>query len=188
MAKVNTPDTTAPGTTRPRSARGRPQNLRIPVWIGGGLAILAIAVGGWAVTTFDPQPKASESVSLCGEPPPVSNDEVGGKITAEAKLLGNMLASPELSKEISKKKTEIFSKYAQGERAIAFYQYQICALMMNDKTMPLVEKIRTLRTVQTEQRKPQLGIARIFETRVMNNKLEEGQVVVKSTYQRLDSG
>lgn len=161
----------------------RTPESRIKILIASTITITAILVGARLVNGFDPD---SGSASICGAPPPVSNDEVSGKIAAEAKSLGGILNSPKLSKEVSKKRTEIFSKYPNGERAIAFYQYQVCILLMNDKTMALSGKLDALKEIQKEEIRPKNGISRMYEYKVLNRKMNEGDVVVVSTFQRLD--
>ena len=154
--------------------------------VGASLASAFLVVIAVVVGFFDPKLSDPAGATMCGEPPPVADEDVKGKIRADAKSLGKLLDSPELSKEVSRKRTEIFSKYGSGERTVAYYQYQVCVLLMSDKSMSTPQKLSTLESIRKEELKPRNGIARMYEYKVLNKKLDGGNVTVKSTFQRLD--
>ncbi|QHG64917.1 hypothetical protein [Pseudomonas putida] len=85
----------------------------------------------------------------CGEAPPVSNTALQASLKGEAEVLFKQIGSASLDGAIEKSKTEIFSKYPDAEksRTNAFYQWQICVLIMDDKTMSTSEKIKTVNDV-----------------------------------------
>jgi hypothetical protein len=168
----------AKGPRKPRSTH--------TLLVAASVACIALVAVVLVVGQFSPRLADPGGITQCGDPPPVSDEDVKGKIEAEAKSLGSLLTSPGLSKEVTRKRTEIFSKYASGERALAYYQYQVCVLLMNDKTMPTTQKLLALEGIRKEEIKPRNGSARIYEYNVLNKKLDGGDVIVKSTFQRLD--
>jgi len=85
----------------------------------------------------------------CGEAPPVSNTALQASLKGEAEVLFKQIGSASLDGAIEKSKTEIFSKYPEAEksRTNAFYQWQICVLIMNDTSMSTGDKIKTVNDV-----------------------------------------
>ena len=94
--------------------------------------------------------------SLCGDPPPVANETLKGEISGQAQLLTKFLGDTQLSGKIESSRAEIFSKYPDAEesRTNAFFEYQVCVLIMNDNNMSNKQKIEELKKVKREFGKP----------------------------------
>jgi hypothetical protein len=94
--------------------------------------------------------------NVCGDPPPVANETLKGEINGKAQIVSKYLGDAQLSGKIETSRTEIFSKYADGEtsRANAYFEYQVCILLFADKKMTTQEKLEELRKVRREFKKP----------------------------------
>lgn len=90
--------------------------------------------------------------SICGEPPPVSNTTLKGEISGKAQLLSKYIGDAQLGGNIQITRSEIFSKYPEAEtsRGNAFFEYQVCVLVMDDKKMTTQEKLNELVKVRRE--------------------------------------
>ena len=108
-------------------------------------ALLIVPVQGFA-----------QGASICGDPPPVANESLKGEILGKAQFLSKHLGDAQLGGKIETSRTEIFSKYPDAEksRANAYYEYQVCVLLMNDKRMTTKEKLDELRKIRQEFQKP----------------------------------
>ena len=91
---------------------------------------------------------------VCGDPPPVANEQVKADLIGKASLLSRYFGSAELGGKIDASRTEIFSKYPPGERSEAYFQYQICILLMQDTKMSTSEKIKELLGTRDRFRQP----------------------------------
>jgi len=93
--------------------------------------------------------------SVCGDPPPVANETLKGEIAGKAQILSKYLGNAQLSGQIETSRTEIFSKYPNAdERGNAYFEYQVCILLMNDKKMTTQEKLAELQKIRREFQKP----------------------------------
>lgn len=94
--------------------------------------------------------------SLCGDPPPVANEDLKAEIEGKAQILSRLLGDASLSGEIQTSRTEIFSKYKDDEqsRSNAYLEYQFCVLIFNDQDMSTKEKIEELKNIRREFSKP----------------------------------
>jgi hypothetical protein len=92
----------------------------------------------------------------CGDPPPVANEALKGEIEGKAQFLSRFLGDAALSGAIQTSRTEIFSKYPDAEqsRSNAYFEYQVCLLIFNDKTMSTGEKLDQLVKIRREFAKP----------------------------------
>jgi hypothetical protein len=99
---------------------------------------------------------AVSQVELCGDPPPVANDELRGEIKGKAEFLSKFLGNAELSGNIQKSRTEIFSKYPEAERtrSNAYFEFQVCVLLMNDTKLTTTQKIEELKKIRREFSEP----------------------------------
>lgn len=94
--------------------------------------------------------------SICGTPPPVADESLKGQIKGKAQLLTKYLGGAELTGQVETSRTEIFSKYPDAEesRWNSFFQYQVCMLIMLDKSTTSAQKLNSLKEIQREFRKP----------------------------------
>jgi hypothetical protein len=92
----------------------------------------------------------AQEASVCGGPPPVANESLKGEILGKAQFLSKYLGDAQLGGKIETSRTEIFSKYPDAEksRANAYYEYQVCVLLMNDRRMTTKEKLDELRKIR----------------------------------------
>jgi hypothetical protein len=99
---------------------------------------------------------ASAQSSVCGDPPPVANESLEGEIKGKAQLVTKFLGDAELAGKIKSSRSEIFSKYPNAEqsRANAYFEYQVCVLLMNDTQMSTKEKLNELQKIKREFGKP----------------------------------
>jgi hypothetical protein len=98
----------------------------------------------------------AQGTSVCGEAPPVANESLKGDIQGKAQLLTRYLGEAQLSGKIETSRTEIFSKYPDAElsRSNAYFEYQVCILIMTDSTKSASKKLEALKEVRREFNKP----------------------------------
>lgn len=101
-------------------------------------------------------PGFAQGVDLCGDPPPVANEAVRGEIEGKAQFLSRFLGDVALTGNIQTSRTEIFSKYGDAEfaRSNAYFEYQVCVLLMSDKSLTNIQKIDKLREIRREFSRP----------------------------------
>lgn len=100
-------------------------------------------------------PQVGWADTLCGDPPPVAEDSLKGEIDGRAKFLSSFLGNAELVGRIETSRKEIFSRYKNAdERSNAYFEYQVCILLMQDITMTTSQKIDVLTSIRREFRKP----------------------------------
>jgi hypothetical protein len=92
----------------------------------------------------------------CGEPPPVADESLEGAVKGEAQALSRWLGKAELGGQIQTSRKEIFSNYPEAEasRWNAYFQYQVCVLTMQDKSLTTPQKTSELTKIQREFSKP----------------------------------
>jgi len=94
---------------------------------------------------------AIAQVAVCGDPPPVANEELKGEIEGKAQFLSRFLGDASLAGRIETSRQEIFSQYPdQDERSDAYFEYMFCVLIMNDQDMTTKQKIDELKEVKIE--------------------------------------
>jgi len=94
---------------------------------------------------------AFAQVAVCGDPPPVANEELKGEIEGKAQFLSRFLGDASLAGRIETSRQEIFSQYPdQDERSDAYFEYMFCALIMNDQDMTTKEKIDELKDIKVQ--------------------------------------
>lgn len=93
---------------------------------------------------------------MCGDPPPVADQKLEAELVGQAQIARKILGSGELQAFIKKSRTEIFSKYPNAEesRSNAFYEYQICVLILGDSTLSTEQKLTFLMKSRREFAKP----------------------------------
>jgi hypothetical protein len=114
-----------------------------------GLPLWALLLGS-AVSTH------AQGLGVCGDPPPVANETLKGEIKGKAQLLSKYIGDAELSGKIETSRTEIFSKYPDSElsRSNSYFEYQVCVLIMSDKSKSNAQKLEALKEVRREFSKP----------------------------------
>jgi hypothetical protein len=112
-------------------------------------AMLFILIS-WPITAF------SQVEKICGEPPPVANESLKGAIKGEAQALSRWLGNAGLTGQIQTSREEIFSKYPDAEvsRSNAYFEYVICVILMQDKSLTSTQKIEELKKIHREFSKP----------------------------------
>jgi hypothetical protein len=89
--------------------------------------------------------------TLCGNPPPVENVEEKDELDGKVDFFKRFIGTAELKGKISQTKTEIFSKYRnKDERSLAYMQYQMCIIIMDDTTLTTSEKLKQIREIHDE--------------------------------------
>lgn len=109
--------------------------------------IFAMAFSGWA---------QAQGAAVCGDSPPVANETLKADIKGKAQLLTKYVGDAELGGQIQTSRTEIFSKYPDAEksRSNAYFEYQVCILIMSDTTRSNVDKLKSLEDSRREFNKP----------------------------------
>lgn len=97
---------------------------------------------------------AYSQAGQCGDPPPVQDETLKGEIAGKAQFLSRFLGDAALTGKIETARSEIFSKYPYGERSNAYFQYQVCILLMQDTSMSTIQKLDELKKIQREFTKP----------------------------------
>lgn len=88
--------------------------------------------------------------SLCGDPPPVSNKQIEADINGKAQILSKYIGDAALGGKIKESTTEIFSRYPDaGERSRAYFEYQVCVIVMQDKEMSTDQKLEKLVNIRS---------------------------------------
>lgn len=81
----------------------------------------------------------------CGQAPVVTNDIQLVEIKNVAKNLDiGQAALPSFTTTLTQAKQDIFARYPDGQRAIAYYQYVVCQFIEQDKQLSSYEKITAL--------------------------------------------
>lgn len=114
----------------------------------------------------------AQGASVCGDPPPVANETLKADISGKAQLLSKYVGNAELGGQIQTSRTEIFSKYPDAERSRsnAYFEYQVCVLIMSDKTRSNEEKLHDLEDVRRDFNKP--------VTKVFNVSIQSGEAFI----------
>jgi hypothetical protein len=83
------------------------------------------------------------ALGMCGDPPPVVNESLKGNITGRANLLTRYFGHAELTGEVETARNDIFSNYPRAEiaRGMAYFQYVMCSLLDEDKSLSTREKL-----------------------------------------------
>ncbi|MEM9452039.1 MAG: hypothetical protein AAGA75_26420 [Cyanobacteria bacterium P01_E01_bin.6] len=115
---------------------------------------------------------AEDLAEACGDPPPVSDEKLKGEIKGQAKFLSGFLGGAELGGEIETSRNEIFSRYPPGERSNAYFEYQVCLLLMSDDSLTTREKLMELREIRDGFAKPLSVLTdenELFKTRIVSS-------------------
>lgn len=115
------------------------------VSLQGFIAIMLLAISAsWA---------RAQTAEMCGDPPPVADETIKGDLRGEAQLLSRYLGKAELGGQFETSRREIFSRYRNiDERSEAYFEYQVCILIMNDDELSNHEKINELRKIRREKK------------------------------------
>ncbi len=94
--------------------------------------------------------------NICGDPPLLENSSLKGELTGKAQLLSKFVGDVQLTGKIETSRTEVLTKYPDAERTRgnAYFEYQICVVIMNDKSMSTQQKLDELRKTRREFQKP----------------------------------
>jgi hypothetical protein len=93
--------------------------------------------------------------SLCGNPPPVEDEQLKGDINGKAQFLSHFLGDASLGGKIESSRTEIFSRYKDAnERSNAYFEYEVCVILLQDSQMTAAQKIDKLREIRLQFSKP----------------------------------
>lgn len=81
----------------------------------------------------------------CGQAPVVTDDIKIIEIQTEAKKLNSGTATqPSFTRTLTEAKQDIFARYPNGQRAIAYYQYIVCQIIVQDQQLSSADKIAAL--------------------------------------------
>lgn len=102
-----------------------------------------LLLGGAAVTYGAP---VLASHPTCGDPPIVANTTEKLDLEGRASALTKYVADANLASRIERTKSDVFEKYPEGgyTRATSFLQYQVCVLIMDDRSMTTPQKLDAL--------------------------------------------
>jgi hypothetical protein len=87
---------------------------------------------------------AAETSTVCGQAPVVTDDSVAIAIQSAAKAVEGQAARPSFTTTLTQAKHDIFARYASGQRAIAYYQYVVCQIIMQDAQLSTEERLAAL--------------------------------------------
>lgn len=83
--------------------------------------------------------------NACGQAPVVTEDTQVVEIKIEAKKLDiGKATQPSFTTIMTQAKQDIFARYPDGQRAIAYYQYIVCQIIVHDNQLSSNEKIAAL--------------------------------------------
>jgi hypothetical protein len=82
--------------------------------------------------------------AICGAAPVVADEHEQAILQSAASNALQEADKASFVYKLQNDKNDIFSKYQQGERAVAYYQYVVCRLLEQDKSMPAEDKIAYL--------------------------------------------
>jgi hypothetical protein len=94
-----------------------------------------------------PLSASAVSSAQCGSPPVVTDGGVKAEVAGKANALSKLAANAEFSAKVDSTRQDIFQKYpdAAAARADAYLHYQVCVLIMDDKTMSTQQKLDALK-------------------------------------------
>jgi len=99
----------------------------------------------WVLTTILSFciPTALHAQSLCGQPPVVTNDQTRVSIVGMAHQATKSVGEA-FEATLERDKEDIFSKYGESERGVAYYQFVVCQIISADLTLGPEEKVTLL--------------------------------------------
>lgn len=152
------------------------RDLTMTIHLRGTSAACAVLL---AILSFPLQTIAQEV--NCGSPPPVANENLEAEIYGQAQLLSKYLGDVSLAGKIKRSRTEIFSKYPDAEQSRwnAFYQYQVCVILMNDRSIPYSTKLKELNEIQREFSKPLIRSKKVTTGKERGEFLEDVRKVLR---------
>lgn len=78
---------------------------------------------------------------ICGDPPPVADESLKADVAGKAQLLSRFIGDASLTGQIETQRTDIFSRYRNtSERSDAYFEYEMCVLLMDDQSLSGAEK------------------------------------------------
>src|ERR1039458_2110593 len=83
----------------------------------------------------------------CGAAPLVANETVRVSLSQKAKSATRLARTAAFVAELTATKTDIFSRYPEGARNTAYFEYIVCQLLVRDNSMNSTEKIGELNKV-----------------------------------------
>ncbi len=106
----------------------------------------------------------------CGPAPVVTDDIKVVEIQSEAKNLDiGQAAQPSFITTLTQAKQDIFARYPDGQRAIAYYQYIVCQIIVQDSTLSSNEKIEALNKAFSTLFTPSASAYDAYTFLVLNN-------------------
>ncbi len=117
-----------------------------------------------ALAFFVQLQSALAQTDVCGDPPVVVDETLKGEIEGKAEFVSKFLGQAELSGQIETSRSDIFNKYpdANTTRSNAFFEYQVCVLLMNDSTLTNLQKIEELKKIKKEFSKPVSSVFQVI--------------------------
>jgi hypothetical protein len=102
-----------------------------------------VSVLAWATLLLSPNAQLSFAAGICGDPPPVADEELKGTINGKANLLTKYFGQAELGGQVETARRDIFHKYPQAEaaRGLAYFQYVVCSLLYEDNKLSTRQKL-----------------------------------------------
>lgn len=82
--------------------------------------------------------------SVCGDAPPVANERTRLELKSTAQSRVNEHGSANFFSALERDRTDIFARYPNEARATAYYQYVVCGLLEQDKSMSATQKVENL--------------------------------------------
>jgi hypothetical protein len=139
------------------------------------ILILAImlTISGWSAR--------AQTADICGGPPPVANEDLKGEIEGRAQFLSRFLGEAELGGKIETSRSEIFSRYPDAdERSDAYFEYQVCVLLMEDRSISNIEKIEKLKEIRREFSQPKKKVEDEYFKSISNRTITIGAVDISN--------
>lgn len=106
----------------------------------------------------------------CGQAPVVTDDINIVQIQNEAKNLDiGQATKPSFTTTLTQAKQDIFARYPDGQRSIAYYQYIVCQIIVQDKQLSSNDKIEALNKAFSTLFTPSAPIYDNYTFLVLNN-------------------
>jgi hypothetical protein len=87
------------------------------------------------------------AAAVCGDPPVVEDIHLKGELDSKAQFLSRLLGDAQFKGKVDVAKNDVLSHYPNADalRINQYFMYVVCVTIMNDNTMPTIDKLNELR-------------------------------------------
>jgi hypothetical protein len=110
--------------------------------------IRALSIFGFLVLIILARSEASTAqAGVCGDPPVVEDIHLKGELDSKAQFLSRLLGDAQFKGKVDVAKNDVLSHYPNADalRINQYFMYVVCVTIMNDNTMPTIDKLNELR-------------------------------------------